>query len=105
MKIKVKTYYNEHNNTNYYRQFDIIDALPEIGEVDQLFPERDGERTTVIAIREVSIDCENRDEAFEYNYYVIEKTFEQLNEDDEWEMVHECERHYVAIKKGECDEE
>lgn len=101
MKIKVKTFYNEHTNTNYRREFEIIDALPEIGEVEELFPESTGERTTVVAIREISIDCENRDEAFEYNYYVIKKTFELLNEDDEWEMENESELHYVAIKKGE----
>lgn len=100
MKIKVKTRTDERNKISYYREFEIVKQLPEIGSVEELAPERDGEKTTIRTIFEAVIDCEQGcDKIYDYHYYVIIKTFEQLNDNDEWEIVNQWEE-YVALKKN-----
>jgi hypothetical protein len=99
MKIKAYTRYNEQNNTHYYREFEVVDLLPTIGEVKEVSPEYDGERTTVIAIREVGLDCcQGNDEVYNYNYFEIVETFERLDDDDNW-YLEETQSTFVAIPK------
>lgn len=56
--------YNERTNTSYYRDFEEIDQLPEIGDT---FDGRE-----VIEINEISMDCEQpHDDNFLYDLYEI----------------------------------
>ncbi len=99
MKIKAYTSFCESTKTHYYREFEIVNSLPQIGEVDEISPAYDGQKHTVVSIEECYIDCEQgNDEVYNYNYYVIKKTFETLNDSDEWEFVEEIEE-FVAIAK------
>lgn len=61
--IKARVRVNEYSNTHYFRTFNIIDELPEIG--DYLGNE------TVKSVYKTDIDCENSDETSYYNYYEI----------------------------------
>ena len=103
MKIKAYTSYSEANKIHRYREFEVIDILPEIGEVKELFPERDGERTTVCEIRELSLDCEQgNDEVYNYKYYEIVKSFEVLDDDDNW-VLEANESDFVALEISHDD--
>ena len=74
--------YNERTNTNYFRNFEEIERLPEIGDT---FDGRE-----VIEIKELSMDCEQpHDENFLYDLYKI------ICKDEDADTV-EC---YVCMEK------
>lgn len=104
MKIKVKTRFDERNKVAFYRDFEIVEKLPEVGDIKELNPEYDGAKTTVREIREAHIDCEQgNDDVYNYTYYCVFKTFEQLNDDNEWEFVEEF-TDFIAIEREYYDD-
>jgi hypothetical protein len=66
MKPTIKAYvnYSEYSNTHYYRQFQIVEYLPAVGD------EIDG--WTVESIDPVTLDCEQgSDQVYDFDYYTI----------------------------------
>ena len=99
MKIRAYTSFEESNKIHRWRDFEIVGKLPVLGEIKEISPEYDGEKTTLVNIFECPIDCEQgNDEVFEYEYFKLEYKFEKLNEDDEWEFE-EYQYEFVAVKK------
>lgn len=98
MKITVKVGHNDRYNIGKYQDFEIVESLPTLHSVEEIAPEYNGEKTTVVDIQEYLIDCEQgNDRAFDYKYYRITKMFEILNEDNEWEFD-DCLYDYLAIE-------
>lgn len=104
MKIKAYTSYSERTNTRYYRDFEIVDKLPGIGEV---IYEYCGDRKTVTEINEVMLDYEQgNDKVYDYKYYALTIKFEELSNDNVWiEDKDNEETLYVAIEKEDEDNE
>lgn len=99
MKIRVKTRTDEAEKIAYYRDFEIVKSLPNVGDIDEVSPEYNGEKTTVIGIFEAVIDCEQgSDEIYNYEYFRIRKKFENLNDDGEWELSNEWDE-FLAVEK------
>jgi hypothetical protein len=94
MKNTIKVYvgYNERNNAHYWRRFEIVDSLPEIGD------EIDG--WTVEEIYPAHLDCEQGSErVYDFDYYEI-KTREVEDEDSDTIYL-----YYAVEKEEEEDEE
>jgi hypothetical protein len=100
MKIKAYTRFVESTNTHYYREFDIVDSLPEVGEV--VYGGEDyGQRQTVTKISEAILDCEqgNR-EVDNYDFYCLTVKWEEQDENDQWQEIEEDEeKWYYAVAK------
>lgn len=87
--IKAYTGYNERTGTHYYRTFEIVDTLPEVGETCN---QGDYKCTE---INEVYLDCEQgKDDVYNYNYYAA--TMQSCDPDDG-----EPWNEYFAVKKDE----
>lgn len=103
MKVKAYVRFDERNKVHFHREFEVVEKLPAVGEVDE--NRHRGERTTIKAIREVGLDCEQgSDEVYNYAYFAITKLEEQLNDEDQWEFYEE-NVEYVAIAKELGDED
>lgn len=77
MKIRVNVRYDERNNRLFYRDFEVVDELPEFDSV-----------------KEVSIDVENNSDCYKYDYYdCTVKWFN--NYSDEWADEHK----FYAVPK------
>lgn len=102
MKIKAYTGYGERNHTHYYNTFEVVDKLPEIGEV-VYGSEGHGERKVVTAINDAWLDCEQSSlDVYNYDYYVIDVKWQDLNDDGEWVENKEWQDVlYYAMKKQE----
>ena len=101
MKIKVKIGEIEKSKIERWQEFEIVEELPNVGEIEEVSPEYDGEKTTVVEVREFWIANDNqRDEVYKYNYYRVKKLLEKLNDDDVWEFYDDW-YEYIAIERPE----
>lgn len=96
MKSTIKAYtdYDERRNIHYYRNFEIVDQLPEVQEYDD---------RKIIEIIPLELDCEQGSpEVWNYDYYEIVMCLR--NEDDEFDES-DSYSEYVAIEKVFEEEE
>lgn len=83
--IKAYIDYDDETKTHYYKDFKIVERLPEVEE-EFWNDER------VANIEEAELDCENDSKVYDYDFYVV--TYE-TKYDDEIEKSKE----YICIKK------
>lgn len=111
-KIRAYTSYSERSNTHYYTDFEIVDKLPQVGEVvsgdnDGSTTHYHGERERVKSVSEVLLDCEQgNDEVYNYDYYEVHTHFEEYNEQSNiYEVTDEeyCIYHYAIKREDEID--
>lgn len=88
-RLRVNVHMDEYNKVLYHRDFDVMETLPEIGDMFH------GDE--VKKIKPVSIDRENRDEVFDYDYFLVETDFNGEYEPDEDLKS----TYYVAVEKPE----
>lgn len=70
---------------NRYREFEIINQLPEVGDVEN-------GQFKVLEISEVQLDCEQgNDEVYRYKYYEIVR--QEIDEEEEYDII------YVAVPR------
>lgn len=109
-KIRAYVSYNEHTNTHYWREFEVVNDLPSVGEIIY-GSDYDGEKTVVTRVEEAYLDCEGNDRNIrEYNLYVVDTEFwSEESEYDEatgkwvkmpWAKQYD-ERLYIAIERDE----
>lgn len=92
MKIKAYTNYNERSNTHSYREFDVIDALPEIGTTQS-----NGE--VVKEINPISIDCEQgHDDVFYYDFYEIVSVWGEGNDERKYYVCIDTQLDETEVK-------
>lgn len=97
-KIKAYVNYNDRSKTHYYKNFDIIEKLPEV-EATKKF---NGE---VVKIEQIELDCEQpSQEVYNYNYYKITKIDygyyqEELIEYEDSNLEDYTYYEYVAVEK------
>ena len=100
-KIKVYTGYNYRTNTRYYKNFEVVDRLPEVGEI-VWGGDYHGERDVVKAVLPVAIDPEQgSDEVWDYEYYAVTIALEEQDDDGEWAEGFEETRYYAVRRKEE----
>lgn len=88
--IKAYVRYNDRTNTHYYRNFEIVDRLPLLGEYIN--------DDKVVGINKVELDCsQGRMEVYDYDYYEI--VVEYFNLDDEVKTDY----YYYAVERKEND--
>ena len=64
MKIRILTHVNEYNKDHYHRSFEVIDEMPNLGDLYE-----DG---VVTDITRIEPDCEDRsDDALNYIFYQV----------------------------------
>ncbi len=109
MKIRAYTGYCERSNTHYYTDFEIVDKLPELGEV--VYGDSDnctridyGERERVTNVCKAWLDCEQgNDEVYDYDYYEIQTQLEEYDEQSgRYEVTDKSySTYHYAIKRVE----
>lgn len=87
MKIKAYTSVDDRSNTHYYRNFDLVSKLPDIGDTD-------GD-LVVSGISPVDLDCENDGRVWDYEFYAI-----SLSQDGE-----DFDVRYVCIERTFDDDD
>ena len=98
MKIRAYTGYNEGNKIHYYTEFEVVESLPEVGDI-VYGSNYDGEKKVVTSIREVALDtCQGNDEVYNYDYFAVTVELQLLNDNDEW-YTEEEDVQYFAIEK------
>lgn len=106
MKIRAYTSYSERSNSRYYRDFEIVDKLPEIGDV--VYGDKDGatvdygERERVNNIFAVSLDCEQgNDDIYNYDFFGVDTQFEEYDEESKAYSVTDerYSTYYYAVKR------
>lgn len=91
-KIRANVRYDEHNNRYFYRDFEIWNKVPEIGDT---ISDED-----VIDVSEAHLDSsQGRSEVFDYDYYRVETTCNGENDEDENIVI------WIAVEKEEESEE
>lgn len=107
MKIRAYTDYNEWNNKRYYTDFEIVDKLPEVGEViygddDNCLTLNYGERERVFNISEAYLDFDQcLLDIYSYDFYEVVTQFEKYDNDTKsWLVVNTCyDTLHYAIEK------
>lgn len=106
--IRAYTGYSERSNTHYYRDFKIVDSLPEVGEI--VYGDDNnkhyGECERVKSVEEVQLDCEQgNDDVYNYDYYCATTQFEEYNEEaGKNEIIDSAfSEYYYAVKRGDID--
>lgn len=108
MKIKAYTGYSDSHRIHYYTDFEIVDKLPELGEVvygdeDNCIHVNYGERERVCSIQKIELDCEQgNDEVYDYDYYKVETQFEEYDEQSgKYDIIDvKYGVYYKAVKRG-----
>lgn len=111
-KIRAYTGYSERRKTHYYTDFEIVNKLPEVGEVvygddDNCININYGERERVKSVSAVSLDCEQgNDEVYNYDYYEVCTQFEEYDEESKTFSVadEDYSIYYYAIKREDIDD-
>ena len=108
MKIRAYVNYNEYLNKRYYRDFELVDELPAIGDVvfgdDLNFKEPNyGQSEVVSKIREAYIDCENSDDIWQYDFYIVVCDFYEYDFDENRFVKTEETEHCYCILKDLSD--
>ena len=94
MKIKAYVGMDEYNKVRYYKNFEVVEEIPEVGE-DFGYHFGDGVIETVKDVQKLSLDPEQGSvDVYDYDFYKITTDWK---EDDE--TTEEC--YYYAIKKEE----
>lgn len=91
MTIKVRTHVNEYNNTHYFSYAEVLDKLPEVGY------SYNNSLETIVGIYPASIDCENSDDVWKYDFYTVVTEYEDGDEKQQ-------EEYLVAVKIEEEEE-
>lgn len=101
--IRAYTGYSERSNTHYYRDFKIVDSLPEVGEI--IYGDDNnkyyGECERVKSVDKIELDCEQGDEVvYNYDYYRTTTQFEEYNEESgKYEITDsEYSEYFYAVK-------
>lgn len=82
-KIKAYVSYTERTNTRHYKNFEIVNKLPEINENYNY--RYGGEKVT--EINQVTLDCEQgSDEVYNYKFYEVTT----VNDDGDESYSYEC---------------
>ncbi|MEG2688112.1 MAG: hypothetical protein RSA24_02975 [Clostridia bacterium] len=112
-KIKAYTGYNDYTNTHYYNNFEIIDSLPKIYNIDELI--NDTSKTSwldsnlCVDCDNVQLDCEQgNSNVYDYDYYEIKYVDiagYHLDDDEDKDIDDYFTNKYIAIKKEEDDED
>lgn len=112
MTIKAYVSYNEYSCIHYYRDFEVETSLPEVNDIidgdydcDDGKCGYDGYRERVIAVVDVSLDCEqDNDDVYNYDYYCIFSQIEEWNDETNcYEVTYDLEK-YICIEREEDDE-
>lgn len=107
--IKACVSYSDSSKTSYYENFNLVDYVPEV-EIDKIKNKNFHlDEQVVLRVEEVSIDCENSDELFNYDYYKVYyfnnfDYFNDLNSDstvNDDDFYTSCD--FVCVKNKECD--
>lgn len=104
MKIRAYVNYNEYSKKRYYRDFELVDEPPAIGDIvfgdDLNFKEPNyGQSEIVSKIREAYIDCENSDDIWQYDFYIVVCDFYEYDFDtNRFEKAEETEHCYCILK-------
>ena len=85
-KIKANVGYSYNRNCYYYKEFEVVTSLPEVGdEVSNCY-----EETKIVSINPIRLEGYNNDSCFRYDYFeVVSKETESGEEYFE----------YLAIEK------
>lgn len=118
MNIRVYTDYDERSKRKYYRDFEVVEKLPEVGEVvwgdsddsPSKVPPYHGERERVKSVNKAWIDCEQgSDDVYNYDYYEVATQLETYNEEtgayDVTDEAHETYYYAIKIEIPEADDE
>lgn len=99
MTIRAYTGYNDYKKVHYYTDFEVVDVIPKVGEVDDLCWARDGYKKEVVGVYDLSLDCEQgNDNVYNYDYYeVVEKTIYDPEAYNGWED--EENSRFIAVEK------
>ena len=91
-RIRANVRYNEYNNRLYYRDFQIYEKAPEVGDIIG------GE--DVISVSPIKLDAEQpKWEVYDYDYYRVETTCNGENNEDDNIVL------WVAVKKEDDEED
>lgn len=112
-KIRAYVSYNEHTNTHYWREFEVVNDLPSVGEI--IYGDKDEDEYQIVTkVQEAYLDCEGNDRVSrEYDFYVVDtEMWERPYDQDEfgawahgeWSKKYD-ERLYIAIERGDDFEE
>lgn len=97
-KIRAWVGYSDYTKTHYYKDFEIIDKLPEIETTKKYNDE-------VTKIERIDLDCEQpNQDVYDYEYYKITRIdYEQFNDDYNDGQLEDSNYYtsynYVCIKK------
>lgn len=87
-KIRANVRYDERLNKHYYREFEIADKLPEIGEEIRFNP-----IYIVTNIEQISLDIDQgNDIVWNYSYYKVTSISHEYDDDEAVD--------YIAIEKS-----
>lgn len=117
MKIRAYTDYDEGRNQKLYRDFEVVDKLPDVGEVvwgdsddcpDKVKPYH-GERERVRTVEKAWLDCEQgSDDVYNYDFYKVITQLEEFDEDSgAYEVTEENNNTYyyaVKIETSDCED-
>lgn len=112
MKIKAYTGYADKTKTHYYREFTVVECIPESENLEELI--KDTTLTSwlnngkCVSVEEVALDCEQGSQDV-YNYDFYKLTYVDIadfhDEDDEDKNIDDFTNiEYVCIEKAEDDE-
>lgn len=98
--IRAYVDFDERNNVHYWKDFTIIDELPEVGDWYRL-------GNIVTEIEPVNLDCDQggRDEVSDYEYFRLKIVPKQEELDDDEDPEDWAEYEYVAVPYPELENE
>lgn len=107
MKIKAYTHYTERTKTHYYREFEVVESIPEVENLDELIKNTSLnswlDNCKCVEINELELDCEQGNQNV-YNYVFYEVVYVDIADyhylDDEDKDINDfISKKYVCIKR------